>query len=186
MSDTSFLEDAAEGMQSGDLEKLGAMLTLLANKEERVAELTNELKQLEKEVRGLSREEIPDFLLSRGLRDLTLEDGTRVEVKEKVSVRLPKDPVKKNIVLKWLIEQGGGNLIDQKLTVDDPEQDIIDYCKKQGIPFNQDRNVHFARFKSFVSSKLGLTKGSLPEIEASDIPKEANLYVYKETKLKKK
>jgi hypothetical protein len=163
---------------------LSAKVALLKEKKQMIDAAKEELSKLEEQERILSREEIPQFLMSKGITSITTEDGVKVEVQQKISVSMPKkDLAKRNAALKWLIVNGGEAIINNELRVTDPERSVTDFLHEQGIPFTINKDVHYGRLKSFVSAKLGLKKGSLPELEASDIPEELNLYTYDETKL---
>ena len=182
MSD--FLDSVSQEFTPGDLEQLGAMIETLEEVTTGIATLEEELKAAKERERLLSREQIPDLLLSRGLSEIKTSDGKKVIVKEKIACGVPKDPVKKKTVLNWVIEQGGSSIIDKTLTVDEPEQKLKDQLLKDGIPFKSDVAVHHMRFRSFLSELLGLKKGSIATIEPNDVPSEANLFVYKETTIK--
>ncbi len=182
MSD--FLEDIEEGFTPSDLEHLGAMIETLEIVQETIETMEAELKKANERERLLSREQIPDLLLSRGLSEIKTADGKKVIVKEKIACGVPKDPVKKKTVLLWIVENGGSSIIDKILTVEDPEQRLKDQLLQAGVPFKNEASVHYMRFRSFLSEKLGLKKGSLAEIEPTDVPVEANLFIYKETTIK--
>ena len=83
-----------------------------------------------------------------------------------------------------MIENGGDNLIIQELKVEEPELSLFEYLQEEGIPFFNEHKVNTNSFKAFLNAKLGLKKGSLQELEISDIPKEVNPFIYKETKIK--
>lgn len=185
MSDVSFLEGQTSQVDETELTKLSALVTRLKEKRKAIVEAERLLNDLEKEERVLSREEIPDFLQSKGFTLLKMDDGSVVEIKEKLSAKLPsKDPVKKMMVLKWVIKNQGENIIDNNMIISDPEESIKQYMDTQGIPYELKQDIHHSRFRSFLANKLGLTKGSLPEIEITDIPAEASPFLYKETIIK--
>ena len=183
MSDTDFLE----GKQKVDdiLTELSEKVTRLIQKRKDIDFTEDKLKEMAKQEKELSQEEIPQLLLSRGLSSISLATGEKIDIVEKLTASVPKkNEENKSIVLKWLIENGGANLIKQELKVEEPEKAIIDFLQEEGIPFTNLPSVNANSFKAFLNAKLGLKKGSLQELELSDIPKEANPYVYKETKIK--
>jgi len=104
---TEFLEDVGKEFLPDDLEQLDAYIVLLKTVQEEIAEATEKLKEMGVRERLLSREQIPELLLSRGLSEVKLVDGQKVTVTEKVACSVPKNPVNKSIVLKWLVAQGG-------------------------------------------------------------------------------
>jgi len=183
MSDINFLE----GEQKVDdiLVELSEKVTKLIQKRKDINFVEDKLKEMAKQEKELSQESIPQLLLSRGLSSITLGSGEKIEIVEKLTASIPKrNEGNKSKVLKWLIENGGANLIKQELKIEEPEKLIVDFLQEQGIPFTNLPSVNANSFKAFLNAKLGLKKGSLQELELSDIPKEANPYVYKETKIK--
>ena len=183
--DTDFLNEVKEGFDSDDLEILSAKVLLLKQKQLRIEELNTELEKVSKEERLLSREEIPEFLLSKRLKAIIMEDGTKIEIQEKISLSLPKkDITKRKIAMVWITENGGEGIIKNELRVTEPEESIKRYLMLNKIPFTINADIHYQTLKSFVSGKLGLKKGSLAEVEVSDVPEELNLFIYKETKVK--
>lgn len=102
-----------------------------------------------------------------------------------LSVSLPKkDVLKRRTVLNWIIENGGEGIVDEILSVEDPEEELFSYLQQQAIPFNHNKDIHHSRLKAWFRAKLGIKKGTLQEIEVGDVPTEANLFIYSETKIK--
>ncbi len=183
MSETDFLERE---------EKVDDILEELSSKVNKLIEIRKDIVFKEEMVKGekerervLSREEIPQLLLSRGLSVIYLSTGERIDIVEKLTASIPKKNIEdRSKVLKWLIENGGSNLVVKELKVEEAEELVIDFLQEKGIPFTNAPSVNANSFKAFLNAKLGLKKGSLQEIELGDIPKEANPYLYKETKIK--
>ena len=67
--------------------------------------------------------------------------------------------------------------------MEEPEKHIIVYLREKAVPFESKLTVNTNSFKAFLSEKLGMKKGSLQTLEIQDVPKEANPFIYKETKL---
>jgi len=181
--DLDFLEpnDTMERDVLTDLSHLAQELVTTRKDINLIEESLKLAKELE---RKLSQEDIPNLLLQRGLMSITLDTGEKIEVAEDVTASLPKDFIKRKIVLRWLIKNGGGPLIKEELRVEEPEKALMQYLEEMDIPYENIRDVHHSTFKAFFRSKLGITKGSLQEIEVGDVPKEVNLFVFKKTKIK--
>lgn len=192
MSDQDFLEKEVgetEGVgyniRDESLTQLGALTSALVDAQNEIWLIEKRLKQVKERERKLSQEEIPSLLLQNGLTMIQLNDGRKLEIEEKLHVSLPKkDPVKRSKVLQWVIENGGSDIIKDELTIEDPDISWIQKLKEMGVPYERKKDIHHQSFAAFVRNKLGMTKGSLPELEANDVPEEANLYLYKETKIK--
>lgn len=165
------------------LAELGNKVKRLVQKRKDIAFIEEKLKEAKKEEATMSNEEIPTLLLSRGLSSIRLDTGEKIDIIEKLFVGVPKDKTKRSVIFKFLVENEGKYLIKKELTVEEPEEHIIEYLRKKGIPFVNELNVNTNSFRAFLSAKLGMKKGSLPTMELHEIPKEANPFILKETKI---
>ena len=185
MESVNFLEEEPKVMGGIVLKELSEKVTKLIQKRKDINFAEDKLKEIKKEEEELSRQAIPQLLLSCGLSSISLSSGEKIEIIEKLTVSIPKkDEENRKKVMKWLIKIGGANLIKQELKVEEPEQSIINFLQKEGIPFMNLHSVNARSFTAFLNAKLGMKKGSLQELELADIPKEVNPFVYKETKIK--
>ena len=184
-NELDFLEKDTQNVELKTIELLGGKCRLLKEKRKEINQAEMHLSELKKQEETLSREEIPDLLLQTGLTEIKLESGERVEIKEKIACSLPKkDTGKRKIVLNFIIEQGGEHIIKRKLSVEEPEEFIITFLQEKRIPYSDIKDIHASTLKAWFSEKLGIKKNSLQELELQDIPKEANVFVYKETNIK--
>lgn len=184
IGDTDFLESLKPDVID-ILEELGNKVNALLNKRKEIAFMEEKLEEANKKEKELSEDEIPMLLLSRGLSSIKLKTGEKVEIIEKLAAGIPKkDKLKRAAIFKWLIENKGAYLVKKELIVDEPEDSIINFLREKGIPFSNELNVNTNSFKAFLSDKLGMKKGSLQTLELSEIPKEANPYIYKKTDIK--
>lgn len=184
MSDElSFLEED-HTVVDDTLKELGEKIQSLLEVRQKIAFLEDKVSEAEAEEKALSGEEIPTILLSRGLSSIRLATGEKVEIKESVYASVPKDLIKRKSVLKWLSENEGEYLIKRELVVEDPEAHLVDYLRKQHVLFEQRLSVNTNSFKAYLSSNLGMKKGSLQTMELGDIPQEANPFIAKKTIIK--
>ncbi len=185
MNDLNFLENQNDEMQSDSLKTLATLSKKLKDVRQEIAGAEEFLKILNKQEAQLSKEEIPNLLLSRGLSSISLDCGDKIEIQEKIYVTLPKkDLIKRKEVMRWIIEQGGANIIKRELKIDEPEDSVLTCLKENHICFEDKKDIHSSTLKAWFRSKLGISKNSLQEIEIGDVPKSANLFIYKETKIK--
>ena len=91
---------------------------------------------------------------------------------------------KRKTVLKWIIKNGGGSIIKRNLNIEEPGLGVLEFLVKHQIIFEDKKDINAGTLKAWFNSKLGISKNSLQEIEIGDVPKEAGLFVYKETKIK--
>jgi len=104
----------------GDLKDLNTLCQKLKTIEDRISQKEEELDNLKAEMKKVSYEEIPDLLAEKGLEKLTLADGTKVEVKKVINAYLPKEdknPEDREKALKWLRNNGLGDIIKNNITV---------------------------------------------------------------------
>ena len=182
MSDLSYLAPS-DTPREDVLRELGKKVHDLLEKRKEIAFAEEKLKELSKQEAELSREEIPQIILSRGLSSVRLDTGEKVEVIEHLAASVPKDEVKRKVVFAWLVQNQGAYLIKQELVVEDPEQELVDYLRKKEIPFTKGLSMNTNSFQAFLRAGLGMKKGTLQTLEIGEIPKEANPFVYKETKI---
>ena len=88
-------------------------------------------------------------------------------------------------MINFLIKQGGGGLIKDKLQVEDPTISLMEKLEAEGAQYERSQDVNTGSLKAFMRGLLGLKKNTVATIEVADIPKELNLYVYRETQIKR-
>ena len=182
---TDFLNDIPIETSKSDLTQLALLCKKLKSQRTIVDNLEAELEEAKKKERVLSQNEIPEFLKTKGVKALSLDDGTNVSIKDSVKTSLPKkDPIKRTAVLKWVIKQGGSNIIKRALIIEEPTKGTIDLLKENNIIFKDSKDIHHSTFRAWVSAKLGMSKNTIQEIELDDIPNELNIFIYQETILK--
>jgi len=182
--DLSFLSQEEEEVSEDSLKEISELTHVLVDLRKDINQAEDQLKELKENERVLSREDIPNLILAIGITSITLDTGEKVSIEEDLYVVLPKkDFTKRNESLKWIAKNGGGGLIKEEVVVEDPENNLLKFLIKEDIPFDKNKGIHPATLKSFIKSKLGITKGSLQEVELSDIPKELNVFMFKKTKI---
>ena len=92
---------------------------------------------------------------------LDLGDGRRLEIKEEIRASIAGD--KKYPAIRWLDDNGYGNIVKRKLEIffDKTEQDkvqaVINALKKSGFdfPMKEDYSIHWKTLESWVRERLG-------------------------------
>jgi len=157
---------------------------MLINIRKDIALMEEQLERMKKDEKVFSQETIPSSLLEYGLTSITLETGEKITIVEEVYSSLAKDPIIRRRVLKWIVKNGGAAIIKKLCTVEEPEKVLIDFLNEKDIPYDSTQDIHHSTLRAWWRSKLGITKGSLQEIEVGDIPEEASVFIYKKTKIK--
>lgn len=184
MENTDFLENSGSNPTESDLKRISNMCISLSTLRKDINFMKERLRLLEKSERMLSQEEIPTMLFSKGLQSIKLEDGQEIKIKEDIKVTLPKNPINRLAVLRWITENDGSDIIKREVKIEDPELLVTNFLKDNKIPFLDLKSIHASTLKAWFRGKLGIAKGSLQEIEIADVPKEANLFMYKQTIIK--
>ncbi len=184
MADLDFLDE----QQSLDREAMTTLQTkmkLLTDVRERISNVETELAGLKKMERKISREDVPGFLNQYGISSLKLANGKTVEIKEDLQLSVPKtDPAKRRTVMQFLRQNGGGGLIKDTLTMEDPTVSVLEKLDKEEVAYKRSQDVNVSSLKAFARGLLGLKKNTMASKDIGDFPKEINLFVYSETKIK--
>ena len=143
------------------------------------------LAGLKKEEAKRSQEDIPNFLTQFGIDELKLENGYKVTIKQDIACSLPKtDFAKRQKVLSFISNNGGGGMIKDTLTVVDPTQAVINSLNELGVLSEHKKDIHAASLKAFIRELLGLKKNTRAKMTVVDLPTELNPYVYSQTIIK--
>jgi len=183
MSDLTFLEEPGTEISANELSQLTALAQTLVDVRVKIASLEESLaveKELEKK---LSEVEIPAFMTKLSVNELALNSGARITIKEELYAAVPKDATKRMIAMDWLSAHGGGELIKDVLTVQDPEERIIEELEAVGATYERNKDVNTNSLKAFFKEALGLKKGSTARITLNDVAKELNVYIQRVTKV---
>jgi hypothetical protein len=145
-----------------------------------------EADTLKKKADKLSKEIIPDFMSALGFSSIKLETGETVEVIEDIAVSLPKEDLYKRLeALRYISSlNGGASIIKDEVVISEASQGVKDWLKTIECSFVENRTIHPATLKAFIKGLLGLKKNTPATIELASIPKDLNVYIYKETKIK--
>ena len=106
-------EDAAS-IPTNNLEKIGAVATDIADTQEEISKLKENLKKKEDYHKKLSQEILPSLFSEVGLSELKLADGRKIKVSEYFTAT----PLVENRpkVFKWLRDNGFGDLVKNQVT----------------------------------------------------------------------
>jgi len=173
-----FVEDTSSAMS-----EVMRLVDALLQAKARVEEAEQELSNREKLERELREQIIPSFMAQHRLNDIGLENGLRVEVEDALSASLPKDEAKKRRVLDFLMSNEGGDIIKEEVSFEDADAETIAFLQEREISFNRTTTVNAAQFKAFFRHGLGYAKNSVARFQPADVPPEANLYLYRTTKI---
>jgi len=139
------------------LASVQAIADRIVSYEKRVRSLEFDLKQAKKSLQKFTDEDLPSKMLELGIKNFTLSDGSKIEVKETYGARISEE--KKDKAFAWLRAKGESDIIKNTVTVrfgkekDNEAQSLIeDLIKKQWEP-EQKQEVHTATLKAWVKER---------------------------------
>lgn len=151
-----------------DTDGLGSVAVLarhLVDLQTQKAELEKVINELNSRINKLETDALPAALDKVGLQNFTLNDGTKVELKDVVRAGLPnkdKHPQERQLALEWLVEHEHGGLIKRTLEFFLDKgfdaialQKIIDTAANLGVKdVALDETVHTQTLAAFVREQL--------------------------------
>jgi hypothetical protein len=107
---------------------------------------------------------LPAAMFSAGVRDVTLNDGSRIVVNTKVYCSPNKNDNDRKIMREWLQAHGGESLLKEQLIVDGQFAERV-----ADIPHAVLTDINTNSLKAWLKDQLGLNNGT-PQFNAEDIP----------------
>lgn len=178
------LEDVAMQLSSvdnNDLKQVAALVRQQLVLEQRVDDLTTELKRAQQDLAHISGEVLPAALAEHGLTELKMADGSKVTVSSFVTASITRE--KSDAAHQWLRERGFGDLIKNTVSVnfgkgeDEKAVELVDTLSNMGLDADQKEAVHPSTLKAFIKEQV--EKGV-------DIPSDLfGIYIGQKTAIKK-
>jgi hypothetical protein len=125
-----------------------------------------EFKQAQKEHDYYASSVLPMEMFNAGVSEIKLMSGGTMSYERKFYCQPNKNAEDKQIMAKWLHDNGGGHLIKAKAEVDGAQ---IDLLRESAIPFTEIEDVNTQSLKAFLKDKIGASGGSV-QIQIADIP----------------
>ena len=146
-------EDAAS-IPSNNLEKIGAVATDIADTQEEISKIKEQLRKKEEYERKLSREVLPSLFSEVGLSELKLADGRKIKVSEYYTAT----PLKENRakVYTWLRDNGFGDLVKNQVTCsfgrneEEKASGLLSHLNEKGYQSAQREWVEPSTLRAFV------------------------------------
>ena len=174
MNDIDLLEDVAPA--SNELGAVTGMAQKMYDLENEITSLEEKLKSKKQDLRMLAEQDLPDLMQELNLKDFTLKNGAKVEVKEVISGSVPSqgaiDRAKeedKRVELQmlqqqcfdWLRANGGGDLIKSNVEVQfgkDEDEACNQFTQKlrdEKLYYKRAVGVHPATLNKYIQERLG-------------------------------
>ena len=178
------LEEAAmqlSQVDNNDLKQVAALVRQQLILEQRVEDLTAELKKAQLDLAHVSGEALPAALAEHGLTELKMADGSKVTVATVISANISKE--RSEAAHQWLRDNGFGDLIKNTVSVtfgkgeDEKAVELVKELDSEGFNVDQKEAVHPSTLKAFCKEQI--EKGS-------EIPSELfGIFIGQKTTIKK-
>ncbi|MEC8534735.1 MAG: hypothetical protein ACPHHR_08070 [Cycloclasticus sp.] len=130
----------------------------ITNKEAEVAEAEKRLKNLKKDLRKMTEEDLPLMLTEMGVSSFKLADGSSVDIKPLYGASIPKDKVDQ--AHQWMRDNGFGDAIKNVVAVsfgmgeDEKAQEFLDRAKQMDLIPEQKESIHPSRLRAWVKEQV--------------------------------
>jgi hypothetical protein len=168
-------------VDNNDLKQVAALVRQQLVLEQRVEDLTAELKKAQQDLAHVSGEALPAALAEHGLTELKMADGSKVTISTVISANISKE--RSEAAHEWLRDNGFGDLIKNTVAVnfgkgeDDKAVELVKELENEGFAVDQKEAVHPSTLKAFCKEQI--EKGK-------EIPSELfGIFIGQKTTIKK-
>lgn len=148
---------SVEKIDQQELTSVAALARTIRDKEARISDLEQTLKEQKKELLKLTDEEMPSMLAEIGMSSFALDDGSTVEVKQTYGASILVD--KRPEAYDWLRDHGHDDIIKNTVLCqfgrgeDDQAGAFAAFAQKQGFIPEQKTEVHPQTLRAFVKER---------------------------------
>ena len=147
-----------ESLNTEGLRTIAEIARAVRQKEEELQNLELLAKKAKAELLKLTDEDLPNLIMELGVRDFTLDDGTKVEIKSTYGAHIKVD--NRDEAFAWLKKAGHDDIIKNVTSCqfgrgeDNQAIDFVKLAESQGFPVTQKRDVHPSTLKAFVRERV--------------------------------
>jgi len=144
-------KDAPDQSNIVDPDKLSTEVEKLQSIQSQIKNLEGQIKDLKEDEKYFSCVVIPKLMEDMNLSSLKLKDGSELTVKKVYNASFKAD--KKAEGIKWLRDNGLGDIVDNNITVsfgqgeDNKAVEYASLARERGYEPTQDEKVHHARLR---------------------------------------
>lgn len=163
--DLSFLDDVNISREdTGVLRNLSEMGARLKSMSMDLAVKEQAYKEAKAALENYQTVVLPAAMLSAGVSEVVLNDGSRIVVNKKVYCSPNKNDADREVIAQWLERYGGGHLLKEQCLVDGK------FAGQLGnIPHSVKKDLNTNSLKAWLRSQLAIDSGT-PQFQAEDIP----------------
>lgn len=160
LMEQDFEQTAATSVEKIDqqgLTSVAALARTIRDKEARISDLEQTLKEEKKALIKLTDEEMPSMLAEIGMSSFALDDGSTVEVKQTYGASILVD--KRPEAYEWLRDNGYDDIIKNTVACqfgrgeDDQASAFAAFAQQQGYVPDQKTEVHPQTLRAFVKER---------------------------------
>ena len=148
------MQEDASAVPEDNLGKIGAVATDIAETENEIANLKEQLKKKEDYRTKLSEEVLPSLFSEVGLSELKLSDGRKIKVSEYYRAAIKVE--NREAAYAWMRNNGFGDLVKNQVTCsfgrneDEKASSLISDLSEKGLEPAQRESVEPSTLRAFV------------------------------------
>ena len=167
-------EDAENAIQDVSLKDLSAKAAEMVDLANEIAEMEALLESKKQAYREIEAVTLPDMMVGLGVKEFSLQDGSKITIKDIVQASLPSQGAilkaqgderdalvdRKHRALEWMRAHGGEAIIKNNVSVDfgkgqDAVADkLVGFLKEIGVEYDRSTNVHAASLTAYIKEKI--------------------------------
>lgn len=126
--------------------------------EGKITQLAVDLEHAKDALRQIQEYLLPEAMVSAGMSEFKLVNGSKITIKNDVYASIRKDFI--DDAVKWLDENGLGDIVKDKVAVDfgrgevESAKELIEFCEEHGYRANETLSVHPSTLKATVKEQM--------------------------------
>ena len=154
------MEDLEINVSDNAIKQIANLAKMQLELQKKVEDAEQALKNAEGELRRIAEDLLPSAMAEAGMKSFTLENGSKITVKDDIAASIPKDAVGE--AYHWLRSNGFGDIIKNTVSVDfNKEEDqhaaeLLAYCQEHQYPATNKQSVHSATLKAFLKEQMAI------------------------------
>lgn len=140
--------------------RLRALVAEVRTMQKRIAAKEADIKLDKDNLLKVQRDLLPSVMHELGIESVTLDDGTRLQLKEDLTVSIPRE--QQFAAYKWLRANGHGGIVRRDLLVADHVDELAALADETGATYSVKESVHAATLKAWAKEMLA-NQESLPD-----------------------
>ncbi len=149
---------SVEKIDQNKLTSVASVAKAIRVREELILDLEQKLKDEKKALLKMTDEDLPSLLAEAGLSSFTLDDGSKVEIKQTYggSILVENRPK----AFEWLRENEHGDIIKNKVSCqfgqgeDQEAEAFVRMAQSQGYPTDQKEEVHPQKLRAWIKEMV--------------------------------